>query len=196
MGYSGVITHLLSFDPRICIPARPQLFTCAERWTTTTIAAEDIESILEKWIGPRCNFKRINGVGPVGFICFGKGIPKNLTSFWNHTNSCGKLLEDKIGVTYFFNTETSIKCYPSFSFGGVFSLEWRLCPRLSERCLFWDPTHLRSFGTNQPQPTKCQPTKPDVNLNQRKKTTNPNLAGWWLNQPLWKILVKLEIFPK
>ncbi len=25
---------------------------------------------------------------------------------------------------------------------------------------------------------------------------NKTVTGWWLNQPIWKILVKLEIFPK
>ena len=86
----------------------------------------------------------------------------------------------------------------SLIFFGVFSLEWRLCPcaRLSNGA-FFEIQHIGGhfdFRFNQPQPTKCQPTNRMSISTNGKKTTNPNLAGWWF-QPIWKILVKLETFP-
>lgn len=88
----------------------------------------------------------------------------------------------EIGVT-FFTTETSIKCYHSFFFEGVFYLDGG-CARLSNGA-FWDPTNLRSFRfSSQPTPTNEMSThQANVNLNQRKNNNQPQTLLPNFNQP-------------
>ena len=56
---------------------------------------------------------------------------------------------------------------------------------IPERIVFWNEEEKTTVMT----PVSLRGSK-------TKKTFNHGISGWWLNQPIWKIWVKLEIFPK
>ena len=69
----------------------------------------------------------------------------------------------------------------------------------ADESAFAASNHVASVGLHPNNPEGWQwvdVEKKSLPWTSQESTPFKSLAGWWLNQPNWKILVKLEIFPK
>ena len=59
-----------------------------------------------------------------------------------------------------------------------------------------EPRHLKFLNLPSSFSTSNTLASLSSSLARSRKKINPTLSSWWLNQPIWKILVKMVILPK